>query len=79
MTSPSDMDDELTDHLTATAMALPCRDQETRELAYIALRVWQDVVRQGATEIEALAMVYHAGASHYREAQIGGAGQHEQV
>lgn len=36
--------------------------------ARFALAVWREVKRQGATDVEALTMVYHAGMSHAAEA-----------
>ncbi len=50
------------------ALAATCRDDETRQLARLALCVWRDLKSQGATDVEALATVYHAGANHYQEA-----------
>lgn len=45
-----------------------CRDRQTAVLSKIALAVWDDVKAQGASDMEALAMVYHAGANHLRDA-----------
>lgn len=45
-----------------------CRDEQTAVLSRLALGVWENVKAQGATDMEALAMVYHAGANHLNEA-----------
>lgn len=53
----------------AVEAAMPEHEDGFKLLATFALSVYDQVRRQGANEIEAIATVYHAGMTHIREAE----------